>query len=192
MAARSRIAIGATLIIAAAGGAVAAMQPPQQQRAPTTEASAARTPALAGTKARGGSFDLRELAGSPAVLVFYRGAYCPLCIQRLEQLAGSVDAYERAGARVVAITADPPEIARSTAGDLHGDVTVVSVDQPTLERWGLWPAGAAAPLPAEFVLDADGTVLFEHRGRTAADDAGDVRLLGVLRDRLAAQRAAVR
>jgi peroxiredoxin len=192
MAVRSRIAIGATLIIAATGGAVAAMQAPQQQRTPAADASAARTPALTGTKAGGGNFDLRELAGSPAVLVFYRGAYCPLCIQRLEELAGSASAYERAGARVVAITADPPEIARSTAGDLDGDITFVSVDQPTLERWGLWPAGATAPLPAEFVLDADGTVLFEHRGRTAADDAGDVRLLGVLRDRLAARRTAAR
>lgn len=185
MAVRRGVLTAVVAALALSGGVLTGMQ---ARGGAATSGAAAAAPALEGTRAGGGSFTLRELAGAPAVLVFYRGAYCPLCLRRLESLEAHAAAYERAGARVVAVTADPPDVARATAGQFDG-VKIVSVDEATLRRWGVWPEGAASPLPAAFVLDEQGAVLFRHVGRTAAEDASDVTLLGVLRDRLAARRS---
>ncbi|HEX9107217.1 MAG TPA: redoxin domain-containing protein, partial [Longimicrobiales bacterium] len=82
--------------------------------APTAPASPA-APALAGASTRGGHFQLKDAAGSPLVVLFVRGSYCPLCVERLRALASYAGAYGDAGARVVAVTLDPPEVATATA-----------------------------------------------------------------------------
>jgi peroxiredoxin len=182
MAGLGRVAgIGVVLALVAGGGTLVGMQAgaPERERGAAVRAEVL---ALEGRRAGGGEFSLRGLAGAPAVLVFYRGAYCPLCLRRLEALVANAAAYDRAGARVVAITLDTPEVAAETARHFGGDLEIVSVDEAVLRRWGVWPEGAPAPLPAEFVLGPDGAVIHAHHGRSAAEDAGDVRLLGVLRD----------
>jgi len=137
-------------------------------------------PDLRGIDSRGGSFALEALRGAAVVLVFYRSHACPLCRERLAALAAHLDAYTSAGARVVAITPDPPDIAQRTAAELGLSLPVVSVDRAVLERWGVWPPTEEAPRPAAVVLDRDGRIRFRHLGRTAADRASDLQLLAVL------------
>jgi cytochrome oxidase Cu insertion factor (SCO1/SenC/PrrC family) len=126
MAARRTVLITGLAVLALAGGTLAAgMQARGAGTGAARGAERAAAPALVGQRAGGGEFSLRDLAGAPAVLVFYRGAYCPLCVRRLEALAAHAPAYERAGARVVAVTADGPDAAHETARALGGGVTIV-------------------------------------------------------------------
>ncbi len=148
--------------------------------APPPESGGVGTPVLAGSSSRGGRFTLRQVAGAPAVLLFLRGSYCPLCQERLQALAAYAGAYEDAGVRVVAVTLDPPEQARATAKALGLPFPLVSVDVATFQRWGLRPAGQGLPRPGDFVLDAAGRVRWSRVGAGAADRPSDVALLAVL------------
>lgn len=138
-------------------------------------------PALTGTVAGGGDFSLEELRGSPVVLVFYRGAYCGLCLRRLQALEEHKDAYDELDAKIVAATPDSPETAERTADELDLDFPIVSVTREVAERWGVWPAGENVPRPATFVLDQHGRIRFRHIGQTAADRVSDIELLGRIR-----------
>ena len=137
-------------------------------------------PDLRGIDSQGNSFALEALRGAAVVLVFYRSHSCPLCRERLAALGAHLDAYANAGARVVAVTPDPPDIARRTAAELGLTLPVVSVDRDVLERWGVWLPGEDAPRPAAVVLDRNGRIHYRHLGRTAAERASDVELLAVL------------
>ena len=142
--------------------------------------AAPAAPPLAGASTRGGRFELKDAAGAPLVVLFVRGSYCPLCVERLRALAGYAGAYGEAGARVVAVTLDPPDVASSTAHDLDLPVPLVSVDAATFRRWGLWPAAFPVPRPGDFILDGQGRIRFARVGGEAADRASDVALLGIL------------
>jgi peroxiredoxin len=182
---RMRFRAAAVVIACGVGAATAAMQPGGQTR-PAPHAA----PALIGERAGGGSFDLRELAGQPTVIVFYRGAHCPLCMQRLASLHERSGVYERLGARVVAVTGDGADVARNTARELDLDFPIVSVEHDVLRAWGLLDDRSTLPAPGEFVFAENGTALFAHRGG-GAGYVGDVELIGVVRAHLA-ERAAER
>src|SRR5262249_34057579 len=47
--------------------------------------------------------------GGPLVLVFYYGYNCPHCVAQLFSLNEDVRLFEELGARIVAVSADPPE-----------------------------------------------------------------------------------
>jgi peroxiredoxin len=49
------------------------------------------------------------------VAVVYRGRHCPLCRRYLKELDGLLEAFEEAGAEVLAVSADPRERAREEA-----------------------------------------------------------------------------
>ncbi|MBX6365129.1 MAG: peroxiredoxin family protein [Gemmatimonadetes bacterium] len=151
-----------------------------------------RAPSLVGTTGDGEAFSLGQLRGHPVILLFYRGAYCEICLERLRSLAAHAAAYGDAGARIVAVTLDPPATAEHTARALELGFPVVSVPPTTFRRWGLLRAGEARPRPGEFVLDAAGRVRFAHVGATAADSPGDVVLLGELQDLESAPGVAAR
>lgn len=146
-------------------------------------------PPLRGTLADGKSFDLHELRGDRVVLIFYRTAYCGLCSQQLRALAADKKLYSRLDAKVVAITQDPPELIRRTAQILDLDFPIVSVDRPTLTRWGVWPDGARTPRPAAFIVAENGEIIFHQIGQSAADRASDATIAFTLRA-LDAQRNA--
>lgn len=137
-------------------------------------------PGLAGTQAGGGGYRLEPDRADATVVVFYRGAYCGLCRERLRQLQAHLPDYERAGARVLAATADPPEQARQATDELSLSFPVVSVDSATLRQWGAADPDRPLPLPASYVLDGRGVVAFRHVGRNAADRASDLELLAAL------------
>ncbi|HEX7090716.1 MAG TPA: peroxiredoxin family protein [Longimicrobiales bacterium] len=168
-----------------AGHSDEARAPAGEPRSADVAAAYPLAPELRGIDSRGGSFSLEALRGGAVVLVFYRSDACPLCRERLAALGAHREAYESVGARVVAITPDPPDVAQRTAAELGLSLPVVSVDRAVLERWGIWPPAEPAPRPAAVVIDRDGRIRFRHLGRTAADRASDLQLLAVL-DRIRA------
>src|SRR5690348_3947644 len=56
--------------------------------------------------AEGQPFRLSDLRGSPVLLKFYRGYWCPYCVAELKQLDESASAFAELGVRLVALSSD--------------------------------------------------------------------------------------
>ena len=135
----------------------------------------------------GEALGLREaLGGQPAVLVFYRGGWCPYCntqLSGLRLIRGDLDAL---GFRLIAISPDSPEHLKKTLEDQTLDYTLLSdsgaeamrgfgigyeVDAATREkltRYGIdlnarsGEAHHVLPVPGVFVVDGEGVVQFAY------------------------------
>jgi len=130
---------------------------------------------------------LRKLvADKPAVLVFYRGGWCPFCNLHLQSLAGIQDDLAREGVQLIAISMDQPSKLRETMQKDKLDYTLLSdsdakavkafgisykVDDATLEKMKTHNVDldAAAgnsnhilPHPAVFVVNTRGVIRFVH------------------------------
>jgi peroxiredoxin len=139
-----------------------------------------RHPPLQGLAADGGDFELAAGRREPTVVLFYRGADCGLCRLRLEQLQAHLPAYRRSGARVIAVTLDPPEVSRRLIDGMQLDFPVISVPPEVFQEWEVLHPEHGLPLPAAYILDRSGAIRFRHIGRNAADRTTDAGLLTVL------------
>ncbi len=148
----------------------------------------------------GSSTNLADLyKNGPIVVMFYRGGWCPICTRDLAAWAGRTDELRRAGATLVALTPEKPDLAEKTRADTGADYMVFSdeghdaakafrvhfkVDDETrrkYEEFGLKVAESNAsgtwelPAPAAFVIDRDGVVRWafadwDYRKRADPDD----------------------
>lgn len=139
-----------------------------------------RGPPVRGTLANGDAFRLATGRGAITVLVFYRSGDCGLCRVQLEQIQRNLIAYQRQGARVVAVTLDPPAATQRLGEQLRLEFDIVSVDERTFTEWGALAASGATILPATFLLDESGVIRYRHVGRTAADRAFDAEILSAI------------
>jgi len=130
---------------------------------------------------------LRKLvADKPAVLVFYRGGWCPFCNLHLQSLAGIQDDLAREGVQLIAISMDQPSKLRETMQKDKLDYTLLSdsdakavkafgisykVDDATLEMLKTHNVDLDAatgnsnhilPHPAVFVVSTKGVIRFVH------------------------------
>lgn len=126
------------------------------------------------------------LARGPVVLVFYRGGWCPYCNLQLQALQAILPQVEAAGARLIAISPQTPDASLDTQqkAGLRFDV-LSDVGSATSRRYGLVhtvdPESRGVlrqfgndlvringtdtwelPVPATYVVDRDGTVVFAH------------------------------
>lgn len=131
--------------------------------------------------------DLRRLvARKPTVLIFYRGGWCPFCTAHLQALAGVEAEIQRAGAQLIAISMDQPEVLRATPQREELGYTLLSdrdaaaarafgiafrVDDATVEKYrgyGIDLEAASGrnhhllPHPAVFVVSPKGVIRFAH------------------------------
>ena len=107
----------------------------------------------------GGTLGRGDLAGGPAVLLFYLEAATPDCRQQLVTFAAEAETLEALGARVVAISADPPERLAEWSARLGAPFPLLS--DPTGEAaraYGVWDPEQRRARRAAFVLDGAGTV----------------------------------
>jgi peroxiredoxin len=125
------------------------------------------------------------LEAGPVVLSFYWGSWCPYCTSQLQALAAVNPEIERLGAQVVALSPEKPE--RLAAYDdlpfiLGSDRACrvaraygidISLDEKARQDFGrhghALPEVNAAPdwklpLPAAYVIDRSGTIMFSHIG----------------------------
>ena len=130
------------------------------------------------------------LAKGPLVVAFYRGGWCPFCNVLLRSYAKVYEQVKALGATLVAISPEKPELAAETAKSDELPFPVLYDAELTVSRaFGLvfeMPADLRAvysggfkldladrhaasngkwelPLPAVFVVAADGTVATAHR-----------------------------
>ena len=143
--------------------------------------AASRQPALTPAVAVGGPvvdfaaaddegrpFDLASLRGTPVLLKFFRGHWCPYCTAELRRWAELGPALDARGIRVVTVCADTAEQIRAGRGK-HG-LRAVMVPDPTLaitDRYNLRSPRNFAPkpgvviplpIPTTILVDASGTV----------------------------------
>lgn len=125
-----------------------------------------------------------ELKKGPAVIVFYRGGWCPYCNKHLHQWSMHLDELARAGARLIAISPEKPDESAKTIEKDGLKFTVLSdtsmeaakgfklvfeMDPQTQKKYkgygiDLSKHNASAtwqlPHPATFVIDASGVVRY--------------------------------
>ncbi len=123
---------------------------------------------------------------APTVLIFYRGGWCPYCRRHLADLRTVEDKLEDAGFQILALSPDKPElVARATEKNEYGYRLLSDhlaeaslafglafrVPARTLEKYrenDLYlrersgqPHGLL-PVPAAYVIDANGIVRYAH------------------------------
>lgn len=110
--------------------------------------------------AHGRNFVLGErLSQGPAVLVFFRGRWCPYCIAQLEELEKARPGFEKAGATLVAISPQKPQHTGFTAEQHHLRFPVLSDKDNAVAR----QYGVAWKLPGYLVSHYRGVfVNLEH------------------------------
>lgn len=136
---------------------------------------------------KGTSVDLAaQLRGTPAVLVFYRGGWCPYCTLQLSQLRTVIEPLKALGYQLIAISPDSPASLSATLDKEPLPYTLLSdsaleligalgigfrVDATTIDQYkgyGIDLEAASGqdhhvlPVPAVFVVDAAGIIQFHY------------------------------
>lgn len=127
-----------------------------------------------------------QVNGKPAILVFYRGGWCPYCNLQLSELRLITKDAEALGYQMIAISPDRPEELSRTLTRDKLDYTLLSdaradalrafgigfrVDDATIEKYrgygiDLEKASGenhhALPVPSVFIVDANGILQFSY------------------------------
>jgi len=127
-----------------------------------------------------------QVAGKPAILVFYRGGWCPFCNLQLSELRLVQNDAEKLGYQIIAISPDRPEELRKTLGKDKLTYTLLSdskagalrafgigyrLDDATYAKYqgygiDLEMASGekehALPVPSVFIVDKDGILQFSY------------------------------
>jgi peroxiredoxin len=144
-------------------------------------------PAITLPNALGQAVQLQDLwQQGPLVLIFYRGGWCPYCNLELRAWQQQLSALTALGASLVAVSPQTPDNSMTTAEKntlaypvlsdsalsaaeafgiaftLHPELvdlyTTFGNDLPELNGNGKW----VLPLPATYVIDRNGRIVFAH------------------------------
>ena len=134
----------------------------------------------------GADFPLKEkIVGHPTVLLFYRGGWCPYCNRHLADVQTVEKELVALGYQILAISADPPELLAATAEKGKLTYTLLSdadmqaagafglafaLDDATVKKYKGYGIHLTAqqgdrfwlPVPAAYVVDANGKIVFAH------------------------------
>jgi peroxiredoxin len=147
-------------------------------------AAGSPAPDFAATDADGQEFRLSDHAGSPILLKFFRGHWCPYCVAQLAQLNGIAKDFAALGVRLVAISSDHVDELQSLKQKYGWAITLLA--DPSLAVHRLYnvqhrnftpkrgPFREIA-IPTTVLIGADGRVAWleqasDFRVRPQADD----------------------
>jgi peroxiredoxin len=102
-----------------------------------------------------------DLAGAPALVVFFPFAFSGICSSELADLRDHRDRFDAAGVRLIAISCDPMYALRVFADQDELGFTMLSDFWPHGEvsrAFGCFEESMGAPLRGSFGLDADAIV----------------------------------
>jgi peroxiredoxin len=144
-------------------------------------------PAVTLKTANATSFDLQAaIAEQPAVVIFYRGGWCPYCNRHLSALQEIDPQLRELGYQIIAISPDQPSELVKSAEAGHLSYTLLSdskveaakafglvftVDNATIEKYKGYNIDLEAasgeshhmlPVPAVFIVGSDGIIDFAH------------------------------
>ena len=122
----------------------------------------------------------------PIVLAFTRifteHQYCPFCYPHILAMNEAYERFEAMGAEVLMITSTDKRQSEVVKADLMMSMPLLS--DPGCKTFRTYGTGQAlgAPLPAQFVLDKQGRLRFQHLFSFAHHNASPERLLWVLKN----------
>ena len=108
-----------------------------------------------------------DLLGSPVLLYFARGTWCPTCRRWMDQMAKRLPELQKRGVRVVAVVAQK---AASAGADLKNDPypfpVLSDASRTVVKEYGVYVRANFESVniarPSTFVIDAKGVVRFMH------------------------------
>lgn len=124
------------------------------------------------------------VAAAPAVLVIYRGWWCPYCVSQLGELERHHERLRAAGLTLFALSVDPPEEQRPLEQRLGGRITFLSDPSgtaldalgvrvpdgvPWYDRWIFGARKQDIGRPLTLGVGADGRLWFVHRAARIDD-----------------------
>lgn len=126
-----------------------------------------------GLKEEGRSLRSAQLAARPALWIFYRGNWCPLCMAQIREIAAQYRELARRGVEVYLVSPQPQSNTTALAARfdvpmrfLTDENNAAAARLGILERAGL-PAGmqvlgydSDVPRPAVFITQAGGRVIY--------------------------------
>jgi peroxiredoxin len=146
-----------------------------------------KAPAFTAKDQQGKKISLAEqLKKGPVVLVFYRGQWCPYCNKQLKKLEDSLSLITAKGATLIAVTPEKQENISKTIEKTKASYSILfddglkimksydvafAVDDKTIEKYKGYGIdfsevngsnGAYLPVPAVYVINKDGVIVFKH------------------------------
>ncbi|HEY9847827.1 MAG TPA: redoxin domain-containing protein [Leptolyngbyaceae cyanobacterium] len=120
----------------------------------------------------------------PVILAFTRifteKQYCPFCYPHIKAMKENYEQFTNLGAEILMITSTDKEQSEKVVQDLGLKMPLLSDSRCLLFRnYGVGQA-LGAPLPAQFVLDKEGKLIFKHLFSFLDSNASVDRLLKVL------------
>jgi peroxiredoxin len=102
----------------------------------------------------------------PVILYFTRiftdRQYCPFCYPHIQEMNERYREFVDRGAEVLMITSTDREQSKIVVRDL--DLKMPLLSDPSCARFRRYHVGQAlgAPLPAQFIIDREGRIVFKH------------------------------
>ncbi len=139
------------------------------------------------------------VAGKKTVLLFYRGGWCPYCNAHLAAVGESEKNILELGYQIIGIAPDSPEELKNTMDNnklsyqLYSDADAsliqamgiaFEVEEKRKERLTQYSGGknpGMLPVPSLFVIDEEGTIVFEYISPNYKDRISTELLLAVLK-----------
>ncbi|MGF1568650.1 MAG: peroxiredoxin family protein [Nodosilinea sp.] len=120
----------------------------------------------------------------PVVLAFTRifaeGVYCPFCYPHIVAMGEAYDQFRNAGAEVLMISSTNLRQSQGVVEDLQLSLPLLSDAQGSSFRDYFTGQALGAPLPAQFVLDAQGGLRYAHLFSFFHHNASPEQLLAVV------------
>jgi peroxiredoxin len=176
------------LTLVAVGCAPAPILRPDRPKGPRTSSEIVQTRSLdtapggVVTTREGGTFEISSAwAAAPAVVIFYRGHWCPHCQYQLAELNKRAQEFADRGATVLAISSDAPAdltVVRDKLGlsfELYSDASL-----EVIHRWGVEDFGNGIAKPATFIVKPGGEIKFQRVGDKPDDRPSVLQILEAL------------
>lgn len=135
-----------------------------------------------------------QLIGTPAVLLFVRGSWCPFCSRQVENLTRNYKEIAQSGARLILLTPQPLETTRRVADFFEVEFEFwLDESMHVAKQLGLLlPAGVPDDYrkeygedtiwPASLVVDAKGIIRYSGISKFVVDRPNAEKLLSVVKN----------
>jgi len=150
-------------------------------------------PEFSAVDEKGDPVSSTQLIGTPAVLLFVRGTWCPFCSRQVENLTRHYKEIAESGARLILLTPQPLETTRRVANFFEVDFEFW-LDESfhvTKQLGLLLPAGVPDDYrkeygedtvwPASLVIDAEGIIRYSGISKFIVDRPNPEKLLNVVK-----------
>ncbi len=130
---------------------------------------------------------LADFSGSPLLLYFARGTWCPTCRRWISQIADHLPQLAERGARAAAVVAQRPAgAARDLRDDPYPFPVLADAERTVVRQYGVYVRANFESVniarPANFVIDAKGIVRFIHIASIQFEFASWTDILSTLDD----------